>query len=499
LGATRRQIFAQLITESLTLAILGGAVGIALGWVILKLAIALLPNLGTAEAVIQLNLPVLYFALGVTLLASVLFGCVPAWQAARLNLSETLKQGSRSVTGRGRMRTQGLLVMAEFALALTLLAGAGMALHSFWNLTQIDLGVRTDNIVTGWMETSRHDFTNPGQISADARQLLDKVRSLPGVQSAALATSMPLDGNGSFPFSIVGQPVAVVDRPVADYQIVTPSYFETFGVRLVQGRLLNDNDRAGGPQAVVVSQSFVDRFLRGVNPLDQRLLLGKLVPNQRPGPASEWQVVGVFHDIRNGQHLTDKAAPQIFVPYWQVPWPWTGLAVRTVLDPGLISGSLRDVVAHTLTGYSFTHVRTMQQMVNTQMTGDRFGMVLFAGFAVLALLLSALGIYGVMAFAVVQRSHEIGLRMALGAQQRDVVLLILTDGMKLALAGAGIGLVGVIVLGHLMRSTLYGIHFVDLGSLAVVALALVAVAVVASYVPARRSARVDPIIALRQE
>jgi putative ABC transport system permease protein len=499
MGATRRQVFGQLITESLTLAILGGAVGIALGWAILKLAMAILPNLGTAEAVIQLNLPVLYFALGATFLAGVLFGCLPAWQAARFNLSETLKQGSRSVTGRGRMRTQGLLVMAEFALALTLLAGAGMALHSFWNLTQIDFGVRTDNIVTGWLETRRHDFTNPDQISADARQLLDKVRSLPGLQNATIATNMPLNGNGSFPFSIVGHPVAVVDRPVADYQIVTPSYFETFGVRLARGRLLNDNDRAGSPQVIIVSQSFVDRFLHGVNPLDQRLLLGKLIPNQKIGPASEWQIVGVFHDIHNGQHLGDKAAPQIFASYWQIPWPWTWLAVRTALDPGPISASIRDVVAHTLTGHSFAHVRTMQQVVNTQMTGDRFGMVLFGGFAVLALLLSALGIYGVMAFAVVQRSHEIGLRMALGAQQGDVVRLILADGMKLSLTGVGIGLVGVFALGHLMRTTLYGIKTIDAGSFAAVAIVLLAVAVLASYVPARRSARVDPMIALRQE
>lgn len=207
----------------------------------------------------------------------------------------------------------------------------------------------------------------------------------------------------------------------------------------------------------------------------------------------------MFHDIRNGKHLTDKAAPQIFAPYWQIPWPWTGLAVRTALDPGMISGSLRSVVTHNLTGYSLTHVRTMQQMVNTQMTGDHFGMVLFGGFAVLALLLSALGIYGVMAFAVAQRSHEIGLRMALGAQQRDVVLLILSDGMKLALAGVGIGLAGVFVLGHLMRSTLYGIQTVDAGSFAAVTLLLVAVAFAASYVPARRSARVDPMVALRQE
>jgi len=507
LGATRSQVFAQLITESLTLAILGGAIGIVLGWAMMKLAIAIAPNLGSSEAVVQLNLPVLYFATGVTLLAGVLFGCAPAWQAARLNLSETLKQGSRSMTGRGRMRTQRLLVIAEFALALTLLAGAGMALHSFWNLTQIDLGVRTDHILMGRLVVPKSASTssasnsamNPDLINANARRLLAKVGSLPGVQNAALATSMPLEGNGSFPFNIVGRPVAETNRPVADYELVTPSYFDTFGVRLLHGRFLNDDDRADSPQVVMVSQSFVERYLQGVDPLHQSLLLQKIVPNQKPGTATAWQIVGVFHDIRNGEHLTDKTAPQIFAPYWQSPWPYVGLAVRTALDPGVISQNIRDAVAQALPGYSLAHIETMQQAVNIELKGDRFGMVLFGMFAVLALLLAALGIYGVLAFAVAQRSHEIGLRMALGAQQRDVVLLILGDGMKLALAGVGIGLMGVVVLGHLMRSTLYGIKTIDAGSFAAVALVLLAVAVLASYIPARRSARVDPMIALRQE
>jgi len=499
LGATRWQVFAQLITESLTLAILGGAVGVGLGWAILKSAMAILPDLGSAEAVIQLNLPVLYFALGTTLLAGVLFGCIPAWQAVRLNLSETLKQGSRSFTARGRMRTQGLLIMAEFALALTLLAGAGMSLHSFWNLTRVDLGVRTDNIVTGWLETRRHDVTDPDQISAGARQLLEKVRSLPGVQNAALTTNWPLVGTDSSPFSIVGHPVADADRPVADCQIVTPGFFGTFGIRLVQGRFLTDDDRQGTPQVVVVSQSFAERYLRGQNPLGHRLLLGKWIPRQKPEPPSEWQIVGVFHDVHNGRHLSDQAVPQIYTSYWQVPWPWAGLAVRTALDPGVIAGSLRDVVAHTLTGYSYTNIETMQQMMDTQMSDDRFGMVLFGGFAVLALLLSALGIYGVMSFCAAQRRHEIGLRMALGAQQRDVVRLILFGGIKLASAGAGIGLVGALVLGRLMRNMLYGIPAFDLASFGVVAFVLLAVAMIASYLPARHSAEVDPMIALRQE
>ncbi len=504
LGATRRQVFIQLLTESLTLAISGGVIGIALGWALMKLTMAIAPNLGSSEAVVRMNIPVLCFALALAVLAGVLSGCAPAMQAARLNLSETLKQGSRSITGRGRMKTQRLLVMGEFALAITLLAGAGLALHSFWNLSRIDLGFRTDHILTGRVQVPKSAIptgTIPtgNRVSADMRQLLTKVDAVPGVQSAALAASMPLHDNIVLPFSIAGHPVADADRPIAGFQIATPSYFDTFGVRLVQGRFLNDGDHAGGPRVLMVSQSFVERYLKGQNPLDQRLLLPDITPGQRMGPPIEHQIVGVFHDISNATHLTDKVMPVIVVPFSQVPLPFMSLAVRTSLDPGLISKDIADAVAQSSAGYSLAHIETMQQTVDTQLTGDRFGMVLFAGFAGLALLLAALGIYGVMAFAVAQRTHEMGVRMALGAQRRDVVLLILRDGMKLTLIGLGAGLIGVFVLGHFMRSTLYGVATVDAASLIAVAVTLVAVAVLASYLPARRSAKVDPMIALRQE
>ena len=502
LGATRGQVFAQLLTESLTLAISGGASGVLLGWALMKLFVAILPDLRkmSAEAVVQMNWAVLYFALGVTLLAGILSGCAPALQAAGSNLSETLKQGSRSVTHHGRMRTQRLLVMGEFALAITLLAGAGMALHSFWNLTQIDLGFRTDHILMGDLRMPRGAVPSSEQVNANARQLLTKVNAVPGVLSAALATNMPLHGNVHFPFSIADHPIADIDRPVADFEIVTPSYFETFGVRLSQGRFLNDDDRLGNPQVVMVSQSFVDRYLQGADPLHQRLRFPALVPNPKPvGPPTEWQIVGVFQSVRNGEHLNDKVAPEMFVPYWQDPWPWSGLAVRTALDPNSISKNVRDVVAQSLPGYSLTEIETMQETIDSQMSGDRFGMVLFGGFATLALLLAALGIYGVMAFAVAQRSHEIGLRMALGAQRRDVILLILRDGLKLALLGLAVGLAGAVTLGHLMRSTLYGVASVDIASLIGVIVMLVAVALLASYLPARRSAKIDPMVALRQE
>jgi putative ABC transport system permease protein len=508
LGATPRQVFGQLLIESLTLAILGGTIGIAMGWAIMKLSMAILPDLAkqTAEAVVQLNLPVLCFATGATLLSGIVFGCVPAWQAARVNLSETLKQGSRSTTGQGRMRTQGALVTAEVALALTLLAGAGMVLHSFWNLSRIDLGIRPDHVLSARLQpqtTSRQGqaavFPPPEQISANARQLLDNVHSIPGIEEATLATTMPLQGHDSFPFNVAGHAVADADRPVADLEVVTPGFFRTFDIRLAGGRFIDDGDNSASPQVVMVNESFVRRFLPGVDPLGQRLLLQPIVPNQKPGPATERQIVGVYHDIVNGEHLTDKAFPAMYVPFFQNPWPYTSIAVRTAVDPASLTSNLRRSIAQVAPTLTMTDVQTTQDEVRSQLTGDRFGMVLFGGFAAVALLLAALGIYGLMAFAVAQRRHEIGLRMALGAQRHQVVRLILANGMKLALIGVGIGLVGVYLLGRLLRSTLYGIGTVDLASFSAVACLLLAAAVIASYVPARRSAKVDPMIALRQE
>jgi putative ABC transport system permease protein len=501
IGASRRQVFAQLLTESLTLAIMGGAIGVGLGWCLLKIVIAILPGLFAqeSEAIIEMNLPVLCFAAGVTLVAGVLFGCIPAWRAGRLNLTETLNQGSRSLMGGRRGRTQALLVAAEFALAITLLAGAGMAIHSFWKLSSIDIGVRTDHLLISGLYTRTNEHPSSEQIDTEARQLLEKLRTLPGVENAALSTNLPLYGGGSFPFSIAGQPVSAANQPVADFESVTPSYFGTFGVHLVKGRFLNDNYVAGSAPVVVVSESFVQRYLPGVGPLTQRLLVPQIVANQKLGPPIERQIVGVFRDVRNGEHLTDNIRPEMFVSFWQNPRRNVGLAVRTALDPDLVAKSVRGAVIAAEPTRLLSRIDTMDHRVNDELMGDRFGMTLFGAFAALALLLAALGIYGVMAFAVAQRRHEIGLRMALGAQQHQVARLILVDGMKLSLTGIATGLAGVYGLGRLMRTTLYGIQTVDLKSFAAVAALLLAAAMIASYLPARRAAKVDPMVALRYE
>jgi len=498
LGASGAQVFRQLLIESLALSITGGVVGIALGWGLLKMILSILPDLSrqTAEAVVEMNIPVLLFAVLVSLVGGVLSGCAPALQATRLNVSEMLKQNSRSV-GR-RMPVQQLLVIAEFALAVTLLAGAGMTLHSFWNLTRVDLGVRTDHILMGSLEVPKGPRANPEQTLARGRLLLARVTSLPNVQSAALVSSLPLQGHDSFPFRIAGKPVTDTNRPQADLEVATPGYFGTFGVQLVRGRFLNEDDRSEGMRVIVVSQSFVDKYLQGVDPLDQRVVFDSFSPKPEERHPVEWRIVGVFHSVRNGQHLNDEIVPQMFIPFAQAASPYMSLTIRTTLDPDLVSKSVHDAVGQALPGYSLADIETMDHLVSTQLTGDRFGMVLFGGFALLALGLAALGIYGVMAFAVAQRTQEIGLRMALGAQQNDIARMILWDALKLAVYGVGIGLAGVVSLGYLLRSTLYGVKAVDLPSFLVVAVALLLVAAIASLLPARRSARIDPMIAMRQ-
>lgn len=505
IGASRWQVFAQLLVESLALSILGCAMGIGFAWVLIKLVIAIQPGFleQVTEANIELNVPVLLFALGIAMLSGILSGCAPAWRASRLNLNETLNQGSQSVIGGRRGHTQAILVITEFALAITLLSGAGMAMHSFWKLATIDLGFLPDHVLETNLRVADPKDHNPEQMATAARQALDQLRSIPGVQEATLTTGLPLSGAGMFPFNIAGHATGEKDRPVADLESVTPSFFPTFGIQLLTGRLLDENDTTASTPVVVVNEAFVRHFLAGTNPLTQRLLIMKLTPDPKNpgaligGPPVERQIVGVFRDVRNQGQLTDEVAPEMCISYWQAPWPYVAVAVRTALDPALMTQSLRGAIVSS--GRTPSSIDILKQRVQDQRKGERFGTVLFGAFASLALLLAAVGIYGVMAFAVAQRGHEMGLRMALGAQQQEVLHLILGDGLRLGLYGAAVGLVGVYVLGRLMRGTLYGVHTVDVLSLGTVVVVLFAAAFFACYIPARRAAKVDPMVALRYE
>ncbi len=502
LGATRWQIFLQLLSESVALAFIGGVAGTALGFVMIKVFLFRMPQYTLpSEADVRLSIPVLLFTFGTTLIAGVLFGCAPAWQASKLDLNETLKEGGRGFGGAGRHGLRRFLVVSEFALALALLAGAGLALHSFWNLARVNPGFRVDHLLTFDLPVPNEKFTMPEQMVAFYRELLDRVQSLPGVIDAGVANGKPLTGaNMGMPFSVEGQAVAdPSSRPGAAYILTTPGYYRTFGIQMVQGRAFTDQDRAGSVPVVVVNQAFADKYLKGMDPLKQRIMVEQLIPGvAKLGPTTPYQIVGVYRNVRNNGVKGD-SFPEMHVPFWQTPWPQALMAVRTASSPELMTKAIAAQIHAVDPDLALANVKTMEQIATESLVGDRFVSEMFGTFATVALLLAAIGIYGVMAFTVAQRTHEIGLRIALGANQKQVLQIILKEALILAAIGLAIGLGGACLVGRTMHSTLYNVGSVDLPAFSAVAIVLFASAMFASYIPARRATKVDPIVALRYE
>jgi putative ABC transport system permease protein len=502
LGATRGRIFGQFLAESLVLATLGGILGVFLANVILDATMALLPPFTLpSEADVRLNVPVLLFTVAATMLSGVLFGCVPAWQAARQDLNEMLKEGGRTSASAGRNRLRRTLVAAEFALALTLLAGAGLAIHSLWKLTNVDLGFRTDHLLTFSLPVPQGRLTQAEQMITFYHQLLERVKAVPGVSSASASTGMPVRGTGfGMAFQLAGKPtVEVSARQGAGFNMVTPEYFQTFGMRIDKGRAFDDRDVAGGVPVAIVNETFVKQYLAGVDPLTQRLVIEQLIAGlPKLGPPIEWQIVGVYHNVKNGGPRGD-GFPEIDVPFAQSAWPQASIAVRTAADPAAVTSGIAEAILSMDRDLPMADVKTMDRIVDESMAGDRFIAAFFGGYAATALILAAVGIYGVMSFAVAQRTHEIGLRMALGAGQAQVLRLVLTEGMISAGAGLVVGLAGAFFVGRLMKSMLYNVGGMDYGAFGAVAAMLLASALLACYLPARRAAAVDPIIALREE
>jgi putative ABC transport system permease protein len=502
LGARRKRILSQFLTESLVLGLIGGILGTSLAWALLKAILALLPPFSIpTEADIRLSLPVLFFTLAASLVAGVLCGCAPVFQISHWNLSGTLKEGGRAVLSGGGQRLRRALVVVEFALALALLAGGGLAIHSFFKLNHVDLGFRQDHILTFGLPMRPNQLANLEQINAFYRELLRKVEALPGVSSAAVSTGMPILGtNFGMPFTIAGQSAGDrASRAGAGFTMVTPGYFETFGIQMIRGRTFNEQDAAGGMPVAIVNESFRNKYLANVDPLTQRIVVEQLIPGAgKPGPPIEWQVVGIYRDVRNGG-VRSEGFPEINVPFWQSPWPNVAIEVRTAGDPAAMANSVSSIVRTLDSNLALDRVRTMDQIVDESLAGDRFLTVLFATFAVVALILAAVGIYGVMSFAVAQRKHEIGLRIALGASPERVLRLVVGEGTLLALIGLILGLGGAYFVGRAMKSVLYEVDAIDPLSVVLVALMLLLSALFACYVPARRAMRVDPLVALRQE
>ncbi len=502
LGASRRDVFIQFVTESLILAGIGGIVGVGLGYAMLRGLIAVMPpDTLPSEAELRLNLPVLLITLAATTFAGLLFGTAPAWYASRIDPAESLKEGGRAGAGRMRNRLRQLLVVGEFALALALLAGAGLAMHSFWNLAHVDLGVQTDHVLTFQLPIAEGRLTQPEQLIGYYQQILRSVESATGVQSAAAVTGMPLQGtNFGMPFTIAGQP-AFADpsqRPASGFQMVTPDYFKTFGIHIVKGRAFTDQDTAATVRVAMVNEKFANHFFPGKNPLGQHLMVEQLVPGvTKLGPPQSWEIVGVFHDVRGGAFNNQRE--EIDIPFFQIPWPGASIGVLTSGDPAAMTKTISAAVHTVDPTVAVAHVETLNQIRDEALAGDRFTLLLYVFFAVIALALAAVGIYGVMAFAVGQRKHEIGIRMALGASRDRVVRMILREGATMAGAGLVLGLGGAYFVGRAMRSTLYGVGTVDVSAFCAVGTLLLASALVACYFPARRAAAVEPMKALRIE
>jgi putative ABC transport system permease protein len=501
-GASRGELFRQFLTESLMLAGLGGLLGVALAWAMMKGLMAAIPPFTLpSEANVRLSLPVLGFTLLATMLAGVLFGCAPAWNAASLNLNEVLKEAGHTTASARRHRLRRMLVVSEFALALTLLTGAGLAIHTFWNLSRVDLGIRKDHILTFSLPVPQGHLTQPDRLNAFYKQLIERIEGLPGVEQAAASTGLPLEGAGfGMPFTIAGKTVTDPSaRPGAAFEMATPGYFETFGIRLTKGRAFTEQDTANSTRVALVSENFVKKYLSDVDPLTQRVLVEQLIPGvTKLGPPVEWQIIGVFHDVRSGD-LRQQSREEIDVPFWQSPWPSANVSVRTSGDPAGLSKSIAAIVQSMDPDLPLSNVKTMDDILNESRAGDRLMTSLLGGFAALALVLASLGIYGVMAFAVAQRTHEIGLRMALGAGPSRVLGLIVREGMTLTAIGLVIGLGGSYLVARAMQSVLYGVGSIDPIVLSVVACVLAGTALLACYVPARRAMRVDPMVALRYE
>jgi putative ABC transport system permease protein len=495
MGAGRFRIIRQLLTESMLLALVGGGLGLALGlW-----GVDLLVSLNEASIPraneIGLDGNVLAFTLFVSLLTGAIFGLAPAIQISRTDLHETLKEGGRSGGGGVRHRVRNGLVILETALALVLLIGAGLLIKSFMQLQRVDPGFRPQGLLVMQLALPNFRYKEPRQIDAFYKQALDEIRALPGVETAGATSVLPLSGmNSSGSFQIEGRVVPPGEMsPHGARWSVTHDYFEAMGIPLVRGRYFSERDTSDAPGVAIIDEGMARKYWPDEDPVGKRIVFEGTRDNPR------WrEIVGVVGHVKHTS-LDGESRVQYYIPHPQRPAPGMFLAVRTAADPTSLAGAVRGVIQGLDKDLPVFRVRTMDQLVYDAMARQRFSMFLLGIFGALALALAAVGLYGVMAYSVTQRTHEIGIRMALGADRRDVMKMVVGQGMILSLAGLGIGLVAAYGLTRLMSALLFGVSATDPLVFVVISLALAAVAFLASFIPALRATRVDPVVALRYE
>ena len=497
LGAGRWRLIRQLLTESVLIAVAGGAVAVLLAVWGTSLLVALKPENLPRLQEIGVDARVLGFTFGLSLLTGVLFGLLPAWAASRGGVNEALKEGGRSATAGGaRQRLRSTFVVVQLAVALILLVGAGLLIKTFWQLRSIETGFNPDRLLTMRVELPETRYKEIAKQTQFRTRVLEGMNSLPGVQ-AAMVSELPLSGDSlDHDFLIDGRPpIAPGDEPSLETRSVMGDYFRTMQIPLRAGRGFGPQDFADkAPLVGIANEALVRQYFPGEDPLGKRIRWAR-------DPEIHWiTIVGVVGDIKHfGLDLPE--LPGLYSPYPQAaPWKrWMSLVARTQSDPAGMTQAVKEQVWRVDSQLPLTKVQTMHEVAAASFAARRFNMLLLAIFAGLALVLAAVGIYGVMSYAVTQRTQEIGIRMALGAQAGDVLKLIVRNGMILTLIGTVAGLAGAFALTRLMTTMLFGVTPTDIGTFATVSLVLIVVALLACYLPARRATKVDPLVALRYE
>ncbi len=494
LGASRVRVVRQLLTESVLLALVGGGLGLLLAVWGVDLLVAFSPENLPRIKEVAIDWRVLAFTLFVSLLTGIIFGLFPALSTSKPNLTETLKEGSRGTMGAKGQRLRALLVVSEVALSLILLVGAGLLIKSFLRLTHVDPGFAPTNVLTMQLSLTRMKYPEPQQTAAFFQELISRIEALPGVEAAGTVTELPLSGqdNDTF-FTIEGKPPVAFGslENDANIRIISPDYFRAIGIPLLKGRSFTERDSEKAPNTIIVSDSFARRFLPNEDPIGKRLTIDF-------GKPWTGEIAGVVGSIRHSS-LAQEPFGEMYVNHAQTPAPMTNLVVRAAGDPTKLTAAIRNEVQSLDKDLPIYNVKTMEQRISESAAQPRFRTLLLGLFACVALLLASVGIYGVISYSVTQRTHEIGIRLALGAQARDVLRLVVRQGMVLALIGIVIGLIGAFAVTRVMASLLYGVSATDPVTFVGVSVLLAGVALVACLVPARRATKVDPMIALRHE
>jgi putative ABC transport system permease protein len=508
MGASRSRIIRQLLTESVLLALIGGALGLLLALWGVDALVALGPNSIPRVNEIGIDRWVLGYTLIISLLTGLLFGLVPALQVSKPNLNELLKEGVRSSPASfGRDPVRSLLVVAEVALSLVLLISAGLMIRSFVHLQNVNPGFDPKNVVTMQVNLPEAKYSDDQQVINFYRQVFERIKALPGVVHVGATHALPWSGNSSMRyFYAEGQPLPPTgqeDNYNLNYRVVSPDYFDAMGIPILEGRDFSDDDRVQSDAVAVVNQMLASRLWPRDDPV------GKRIRQYRSGREDAWfRVVGVVGNVRH-YWLGDITQPEIYFSYAQVPLlesttierhrRFMQIVVRTSSDPLNIVAGVRREVASIDSELPLYNIKTMEERLGFSLMGPRFNTTLMGIFAVVALILAAVGLYGVMSYAVVQRTHEIGIRMALGASRRDVLTFILRQGMTLVLVGVIVGLVAASLLTYMISTLLYEVSPTDPATFIGVSLLLIVVAFFAGYIPARRATRVEPLVALRYE